>query len=100
MAAVRFSNTPSAKILTALARSRPSTAASRRSTSPGSWARPAPTSRRRAGTAAPGGPPLRGPAGRRPPAGDAGAVEVTLAALDGRLPLGRAGVGGEVGDQG
>jgi len=53
MAAVRFSNTPSAKILTALARSRPTVPVRRRSTRPASWASPASTRQRMAATARP-----------------------------------------------
>src|SRR5215216_4493611 len=99
MAAVRFSNTPSAKILTALARSRPTPAAWRRPTRSASWASPASTCQRRAAT------PGQGPVGGQHlrahggvlPGGDHEPVQVGLAALDRGLPFGLAGPGGEVG---
>ena len=53
MAAVRFSNTPSAKILTALARSRPDGAGAAPLDQVGQLGPPASTSQRRAATARP-----------------------------------------------
>ena len=109
MAAVRFSNTPSEKILTAP----PATGRRCRAASLDQVGQlgPAGLDLPAQGGHGPAGEPA--PLGHRPvggqhvrfhggvlPGGDAQAVQVGLAALDGGLPLGLVGLGGEVVDQG